>query len=287
MCGISGIVTTSKTSKDRLVLADGGFTSAKDVLSRMQKAIEHRGPDDQGTVLVDEVGLGHTRLAIIDLSASGHQPMCQDSTKNWITFNGEIYNYKNVRLLLEDQSWKSNSDTEVILAAYKKGGKDCLIHLRGRFALAIWDASSQELFLTRDRLGIKPVYWYAGDGFFLFASEIRALLASGLVPRRLDPVALCQYLTYQSVPAPRTLIKGIHALPPGSWLTFDRNGRINAQRYWDMLANASMDARQDSLSDARKKIGNLLRESIALHMVSDVPVGAFLSGGIDSSVVVA
>jgi asparagine synthase (glutamine-hydrolysing) len=155
------------------------------------------------------------------------------------------------------------------------------------FAFAIWDASEQMLFLARDRLGIKPLYYYAGNGFFLFASEVRALLASGLVPRHLDPVALWEYLGYQSVPAPRTLIQGIQALPPGSWLTVDSAGQMCEGRYWDLLEHASPEARSAPVAESRRRVGELLREAVALHLVSDVPLGAFLSGGIDSSAIVA
>jgi asparagine synthase (glutamine-hydrolysing) len=155
------------------------------------------------------------------------------------------------------------------------------------FAFAIWDASQQMLFLARDRLGIKPLYYYAGDGFFLFASEVRALLASGLVPRRLDPIALWEYLGYQSVPAPRTLIQDIHALPPGSWLTVDTAGKMSEGRYWDLLEHASPEAWNAPVTESRRRVGELLREAVAMHLVSDVPLGAFLSGGIDSSAIVA
>ena len=277
----------------RLPKADGGFVTVNRALDLSVDGISHRGPDDRDAITIkgghNEVGFGHTRLSIIDLSPAGHQPMKDQATSNWITYNGEVYNYNEVRDLLGEQSepWKSHSDTETILRSYNKWGRDCLTHLRGMFAFAIWDAAKHELFIARDRLGIKPVYYYSGEGFFIFASEIRALLATGLVPRKLDPIALSEYLTYQSVPAPRTLIKGVRALLPGNWLTVDINGRVTEKRYWDLLENASPDAKHDSLAEARKKVGQLLRESVDLHMVSDVPVGAFLSGGIDSSVIVA
>jgi asparagine synthase (glutamine-hydrolysing) len=215
--------------------------------------------------------------------------MCDAETGNWITCNGEVYNYRELRQVLSPSptAWTSRTDTEVVLRAYARWGKDCLDHLDGMFAFAIWDAQQQLLFLARDRLGIKPLYYYVGDGFFLFASEVRALLTSGLIPQRLDPVALWQYLTYQSIPAPRTLLDGIRALPPGSWLTVDPTGKICRGRYWDLLQHASPAARMATEPEGRHRVAALLRDSVASHLVSDVPLGAFLSGGIDSSAVVA
>jgi asparagine synthase (glutamine-hydrolysing) len=215
--------------------------------------------------------------------------MVDPITGNRIVYNGEVYNFRELRRQLgaDAEPWQSKSDTEVILRAYRKWGRDCLSRLRGMFAFSLWDAGRRELFLARDRLGIKPLYYYAGENVFLFASEVRALLASGLVPRRIDATALWQYLAYQSVPAPRTMIEGVRMLPPGSWLTVDRTGCLSEGRYWDLLENASREARQNSFEENRRRIGELLRESVALHLVSDVPVAAFLSGGIDSSAVVA
>lgn len=267
---------------------------ADEVLASMVERVRHRGPDDRGWVTLGikgngAVGLGHTRLAILDISPAGRQPMTDPQTANRITYNGEVYNYRELRKQLDGDgvTWRSNSDTEVILKAYAKWGKDCLEHLRGMFAFAVWDARLQELFLCRDRLGIKPLYYYKGDGFFLFASEVRALLATGLVPRALDAVALWEYLAYQAVPAPRTLIEGVRALSPGAWLSVGATGGLVEGRYWDPLEQASPEAPRATAAESRRKVGELLRESVALHLVSDVPVAAFLSGGIDSSAVVA
>ena len=233
--------------------------------------------------------MGHTRLAILDLSAAGHQPMRDARNGNWIAFNGEIYNFRELRERLDadPESWRSESDTEVILRAYERWGKDCLQHLRGMFAFALWDEARTELLIARDRLGIKPLYYFKGAGLFLFSSEVRALLASNLVPRKLDAVALWEYLGYQSVPAPRTLVEGVHALKPGCWMTVDAAGRVCEGSYWDLLENASHEAQTASASESRRRVRQLLEEAIALHLVSDVPVGAFLSGGIDSSAIVA
>ncbi len=287
MCGIAGILATPG------VLTGDGPAAVREALDRMVKRLGHRGPDDQGVAVLEGetagVAMGNTRLAILDPSPAGHQPMRDPATGDWITYNGEVYNYRELRgtLVPDPGGWRSQTDSEVVLRAYARWGSECLEHLRGMFAFAIWDARRRALFLARDRLGIKPLYYYAGDGFFLFASEVRALLASGLVPRRLDGVALWEYLAYQSVPAPRTLIEGVRALPPGSWLTVESPGTISQGWYWNLLEQASPAARAATAAESRRRIGELLREAVALHLVSDVPVGVFLSGGIDSSAVVA
>jgi asparagine synthase (glutamine-hydrolysing) len=290
MCGIAGILLTPELSRH----PEEARRMAGEALARMVREVQHRGPDDRGSVTLSvkgngAVGLGHTRLAILDTSASGHQPMTDPQTGNWITYNGETYNFRELRSQLGagGEAWRSNSDTEVILRAYAKWGKSCLEHLRGMFAFALWDAKSQELFLCRDRLGIKPLYYYQGDGFFLFASEVRALLSTGLVPRILDAVALWEYLAYQSVPAPRTLIKDVRALLPGNWLSINVAGNVTEGSYWDPLERASREAARATALQGKQRVGELLRESVALHLVSDVPVAAFLSGGIDSSAVAA
>jgi asparagine synthase (glutamine-hydrolysing) len=261
-------------------------------VASMLRHLRHRGPDDLGIDAFTGDGLpatvlGHTRLAIIDLSPAGHGPMRSADGTCSVTFNGELYNYRLLRRELDAWEWRSQSDTEVLLAAYARWGRTCVEHLRGMFAFGLWDARRQELWLVRDRLGIKPLYYYAGDGVFVFASEVRALLASGLVPRRLDPIGLGEYLAYQSVPAPRTLIQDVRMLPPGAWMVVDRAGRTTEGIYWDLLRDAEPGARTETLADSRRRVAQLLRESVELHQVSDVPVGAFLSGGIDSSAIVA
>jgi asparagine synthase (glutamine-hydrolysing) len=214
--------------------------------------------------------------------------MASSTGSSWVTFNGEIYNFRSLRRMLADSEWRSQSDTEVILNAYAAWGRECVERLRGMFAFALWDAHRRELFLARDRLGIKPLYYATlPGGVFAFASEVRALLASGRIPRCIDQAGVWEYLTYQSVPAPRTLVEGVRALPPGHWLVVDAAGRIEVRRYWDLLERAQSKRAPDA-SDAgsRARLGELLHESVALHLVSDVPVAAFLSGGIDSSAVV-
>jgi len=259
----------------------------------MVSSLFHRGPDDQGVSWIQgrncDLGLGHTRLSIIDLSTAGHQPMFDPSTGNCIVFNGEIYNYRDLRreLDLDPESWLSQTDTEVILNAYQKWGESCVEHLRGMFAFALWDAQQQKLFIARDRLGIKPLYYSADNGNVIFASEVRALLATDLVSRQVDLVALNEYLAYQSIPAPRTLIKSIRTLLPGTCLTINASGRIDQTQYWDLLQNYSPDARVADKAATVRRVGELLREATEQHLVSDVPVGVFLSGGIDSSAITA
>jgi asparagine synthase (glutamine-hydrolysing) len=293
MCGIAGLI---QHERDRAVLP---ASLAEATVARMLDNLRHRGPDGYGLELVASVQrreqeppatvvLGHTRLAILDLSPAGRQPMQSTDSQLRITFNGEIYNYKQLRYELGSQDWRSHSDTEVILRAYAKWGTDCVHHLRGMFAFALWDGQRNQLFLARDRLGMKPLYYVScAQGPFIFASEVRALLAAGLVPRSLDSVALSQYVLYQSVPAPRTLVADVATLPPGCSMIVTPSGAASPKRYWDLLDDARPASVDVDAVASRRAVGELLRESVALHLVSDVPVGAFLSGGIDSSAVVA
>jgi asparagine synthase (glutamine-hydrolysing) len=280
MCGIVGIVVTEPRQADSLSAVEG---------ARLR--IGHRGPDDHGLYASGDgrCVLAHTRLSILDLSPAGHQPMSTPDGRYWITFNGEIYNYRALRQELESsgESFTSHSDTEIILRLYARCGADSLRRLRGMFAFAIWDAQQQELFIARDRLGIKPLYYYAGDGKVIFASEVRAILGTNLVRRQIDPIALNEYLAYQSVPSPRTLINGIKAMPPGRWMLVDASGAIKEHKYWDQLQDASTEAQTTSEASILRRTNDLLREATELHLISDVPLGVFLSGGIDSSAVVA
>ncbi len=281
MCGIAGALDSA-----------GQIHCVHDDVARMVAALAHRGPDGSGLQVVSEaapvVALGHTRLAIIDLSEAGRQPMCLRTPDNTlhVTFNGEIYNHAEIRRELGPDDWHSHSDTEVILRAYARWGTDCLQHFRGMFAFALWDSRRQELFLARDRLGIKPLYYSStpAAGRFTFASEVRALLASGRVARRLDPDGLLGYLTYQSAPGGATLIENVRMLPAGAWMRVAADGSLIQQRYWDLFDTPTRTQTRDA---TREQTASLLRESIALHLVSDVPVGVFLSGGIDSSALVA
>lgn len=280
MCGIAGIFCPDREPTD-----------LEGRLLRMQGALRHRGPDDRGIYLSPDrkIGFVHTRLSILDLSPAGHQPMSTDDGRYWITFNGEIYNFRELRQELEQagESFASASDTEVILRLYAREGVGCLQRLRGMFALALWDVKEQKLLIARDRLGIKPLYYSTDNGNIIFASEVRALLATDLVSRQIDPIALNEYLAYQSIPAPRTLIKGIRTLPPGTYLTISASGQIDQVQYWDLLQSHSPEACIADKAATVRRVGELLREATEQHLVSDVPVGVFLSGGIDSSAITA
>lgn len=287
MCGIAGVIAFDADHSTSRRSGEAPLT-----LTRMIDRLTHRGPNDRGEEVVEggnyKIGLGQTRLSIIDLSAAGHQPMRDALTGNLIVFNGEIYNYRELRRSLETEfnDWDSATDTEVILKAYRKWGVHCVDHLRGMFAFAIWDAGKREVFIARDRLGIKPLYYYSDGESFLFASEVRAILATGLAPRRIDPVALNDYLAYQSIPSPRTLIEGVKSLLPGAWIKIDVRGVIKESEYWNLLQNASEEAVGKTQSAIYQRTGDLLREATELHLISDVPLGVFLSGGIDSSALV-
>ena len=278
MCGIAGFVTD--------VRGGGiGRRSAADVLERMCEAIRHRGPDDQGTVVLGTAALGMRRLSIIDLSG-GHQPMSGEDESVTIVFNGEIYNYLEVEPLLEARGhrFKSRSDTEVIVHAYEEFGPACLDLLRGMFAFAIWDDRKQTLFLARDRVGKKPLYYsLTSKGTLVFGSELKSLLRHPEVASEINLEALDAYFTLGYVPDPLTIFSGIHKLPPGHHLTFV-DGRITIQQYWDFEYEPNESYKeQDYLEELR----SLLDESVRLRLISDVPLGAFLSGGVDSSTVVA
>jgi asparagine synthase (glutamine-hydrolysing) len=267
MCSISGVL--------------GGV--ARDAVVRMNHAQQHRGPDDCGVVSCGDVHLANTRLTIIDTSSAGHQPMNDPETGNWITYNGETYNFKDLRRELDDDTWVSNTDTEVVLRAYGKWGIDAFRKLRGMFALAIWDDQKQTLVLARDPLGIKPLYYYADDDRFIFASELRALLASGVVPRKLSTAGVDSYLANGSIEEPLTVIEGVTQLLPGHCLQVNRQLELRDIEF--AIPNAkSFDGNRD---DAVARLRSELEESVRLHLVSDVPLGVFLSGGMDSSALVA
>jgi asparagine synthase (glutamine-hydrolysing) len=284
MCGIFGIIARNAQIPASL-------------LERATTSLAHRGPDDSGTVIVRdsapgpvEVGLGSRRLAILDLSPLGHQPMHDPETGNWIVYNGEIYNFRDVRQELERAGTKftSHSDTEVLLQAYARWGETCLTKFRGMFAFAIWDAARHCLFAARDPMGIKPFYYAESGAYFLFASEVRTILGTGLVPRRLDQAGLLNYLTFGSACDPLTLVEGICALPAGHSLTW-QSGTIRESRYWDLVDDAqSSDVTPASAEPhTASTLQPMLEEAVRLQLVSDVPVGVFLSGGIDSSALVS
>jgi asparagine synthase (glutamine-hydrolysing) len=283
MCGIFGIAARNTRIPEGL-------------LDRGTQSLAHRGPDDSGTIVVrdaeNEIGLGNRRLAIIDLSPLGHQPMQDPETGNWIVYNGEIYNFRQVRAELAAGGirFATQCDTEVLLKAYAHWGESCLTRLRGMFALAVWDARQHLLFLARDPMGIKPLYYTQTGNYFVFASEVRSLLGTGLLARRLHAAGLRNYLTFGSAYDPLTPVEGVQALPAGHWLHW-KDGTLRRSCYWDLLdspsSNGSAVLSAKNATDASARLQPLLEESVRMQLVSDVPVGLFLSGGVDSSALVS
>lgn len=275
MCGIAGVFEyEGRRAIDRSALAD------------MLSAIEHRGPDDQGVLLSGNLAMGMQRLSIIDL-AGGKQPISNEDGKVTIVFNGEIYNYRELqeKLRARGHTLRTSSDTEVIVHLYEDMGEDCVSELRGMFAFAIWDSDQQRLFVARDRLGIKPFYYREQRGSLIFGSEIKAILMHPDVETSLNAQGLGHYLSLKYVPAPETMFSDIRALQPGHVLTCDRTG-CKVRPYWTLSFAQGMENRASEEACA-EELESLLRESVRLHLVCDVPFGAFLSGGVDSSLVVA
>lgn len=279
MCGICGVWEYGAN--------DGRVEES--LIARMRDEMTHRGPDDFGELLFDNRrgGFGFRRLSIIDLSAAGHQPMhgCDDRT--WLVFNGEIYNHAQLRVGLEQRGHKysSRTDSETIIHLYEERGLDFVHDIEGDYAIALWDAKLERLVLVRDRVGVKPLYYYYKDGRFIFASEIKAILQHHAVTPDIDERGLYHYLTFLTTPAPTTLFKNIFKLPAGHLLTLGRDGQLNIKQYWDALPPEEQPARTSE--EHKTEILRLLRESIRKRMMSDVPFGVFLSGGVDSSANVA
>ena len=279
MCGIVGFLT----NRD--------FDWLRDELPKAISRLTHRGPDDSGLFLDQKsgVGLGHRRLSVIDLSTAGRQPMSSDDQSVYIVYNGEVYNFKEIREILEGRGhqFRTATDTEVILKAYIQWGIECLNRFVGMFALALWDSRKQRLFLARDRLGIKPIYYHFVPGAFLFGSELKALMALKGFPRHIDPDAIPLFLHYQYIPAPRTIFKDTYKLLPGHFLICD--GRdMSTHAYWRhpdrpaAVGDSGLNEEEELL-----QLDGLLTKAVSDRLISDVPLGALLSGGIDSSVVVA
>lgn len=269
MCGISGILSF-----------DGKYN--KENILKMNKMLSHRGPDDEGTYFDDFIGLGHRRLSIIDLSKAGHQPMSDESKRYWIIFNGEVYNYLEIReeLLEKGYAFHSNTDTEVILNSYIEWGVECLQKFNGMWAFAIWDKETKELFCARDRFGVKPFYYYHEDGYFVFASEIKAILEAEGVPREPNNIRILQYLgNYPLLENNSTFFKDIFQLPPSHYALI-KKGEVKIERYWDI------EKKNIEGVGAKEKFLELFKDSIKLRLRSDVPVGTCLSGGLDSSSIV-
>ena len=270
MCGICGKLEFDPLAKvpPRLIKA-------------MADAMVHRGPDDDGYYVKDQIGLGFRRLSIIDLSG-GHQPLSNEDESVWIVFNGEIYNYLELRafLLAKGHIFKTKSDTEVIVHLYEECGRDCVEKLRGMFGFAIWDSKRRTLFLARDRVGIKPLYYYLGGNFLSFGSEMKAILVDPAVRREVDPAMIDRFLTYCYTPGPQTLLRNFLKLEPGHWLTV-QDGKIQIQSYWDLDFQPA--DHHQSTKALQDQVVSILDEAVQLHMISDVPVGFLLSGGVDST----
>jgi asparagine synthase (glutamine-hydrolysing) len=282
MCGIFGIF--GRRSQE---VVDG--------VTRGTRALLHRGPDDEGVEILPLsvkpgycVGLGARRLAIQDLTPAGHMPMKDPDTGNWIIFNGEIYNFHVLRSELERLGHRfcSRGDTEVLLKAYGNWGEACVDRLAGMFAFAVWDARKGRLFLARDRLGVKPLYYHASPDLLVFGSEIRSLLASGLIPRPLSMDGLASYLAFGAVQDPFTIIEGVRSLPPGHTLTWEK-GRLETRQYWSMAEVAARAPQTRDAGEAALALRELIQRAVSQRLISDVPIGVFLSGGVDSSSIVS
>ena len=271
MCGIAGILNRKE------------FVQPEQI-KRMTDSMSHRGPDAEGFFVDRELAFGHRRLSIIDLSEAANQPFEDDTGRYVIVFNGEIYNYAEIKPSLSDYPFRTNGDTEVILAGYIKWGAGCLYRLRGMFTIVIWDKQERELFIARDRLGVKPLYYYHDENRFVFASEIRAILSIGNINRKIDHTALTEYFRYQSVGFPFSPVEGIRQIEAGTWMHI-KNGEIGLNKYWDPTVN-NYDFEFTDKKEVEQKVKELMLQSVKRRLVSDVPVGAFLSGGIDSSAVV-
>lgn len=278
MCGIAGFFDLNHAA---------ARTDAEQLVARQIATLHHRGPDAQATFTGPGIGLGHARLSIIDLSAAANQPMFDVTGKIGIVFNGEIYNFQKVREQLEGRGhvFSTNSDTEVIVEGYAEWGIGVVDHLRGMFAFALFDAKLDQLFLVRDRVGKKPLYYTVKDGVLVFASEIKGILAYPGIPRAPDYRAIHEYLTFQYVPSPMTAFVGIHKLPPAHLMIARRGQSPTTRRYYSFPHPSGVHHRP--IETLREELVDQLKEATRLRMISDVPVGAFLSGGVDSSSVVA
>jgi asparagine synthase (glutamine-hydrolysing) len=272
MCGIAGIYDLR------------GRPVAASEVRAMNDVIRHRGPDDGGEYVEQALGLANRRLSIIDLSPAGHQPMANEDGSLLLVYNGELYNFQELVPLLEARGHRfhSRTDTEVVLHSYEQWGPDCLTRFNGMFAFAIWDQRTRTLFLARDRFGIKPLYYAQADGRFLFASEVKSLLRAG-VPRRVSPEALVEYFTFQNLLSDLTLFDGVRLLPPGHTLTVSEDG-IKTERYWDLTFDPEDGVDEEEWSE---RIRGVFEEVVTRQLVSDVPVGSYLSGGMDSASIAA
>jgi len=273
MCGICGIFELQR--RDAI---------PEEVVRRMTDTIIHRGPDDEGIYVAPGIGLGFRRLSIIDI-AGGHQPISNEDGRIWVMLNGEIYNHSELRqdLLGRGHRFVTRSDTESIVHLYEEYGEDCFRRLRGMFAIAIWDSRQRKLLLARDRVGKKPIFYFADQSHVLFGSELKCLLAGNGIPRNLDVQALCDYFSYGYVPAPKTIYRGVRKVQPGHYLVASESG-CKETSYWD-LSFANVENRTEE--EWCEALRHALCEATRIRLMSDVPLGAFLSGGVDSSSIVA
>ena len=271
MCGICGVVSFQPSAHPD-----------QSTLLQMNAVLQHRGPDDEGYYQDNQVGLAVRRLSIIDLH-TGQQPISNESGDIWVVYNGEIYNYQEVRTVLEQRGhiFKTQTDTEIIVHAYEEYGDECVTHFNGMFAIALWDSRERRLFLVRDRLGIKPLYYWSGTDKLVFGSELKALILHPDVPRQIDLAALDLFLTLEYIPAPRTIYEGVYKLLPGHRLVLEK-GQLKVTQYWDVPYQPI----SQSEAECAEILSGLIKESVRLHLISDVPLGAFLSGGVDSSTIV-
>lgn len=278
MCGLCGIMR----------LGDASIDPTGELMDRMTDCLTHRGPNDRGTWCTPDIELGHRRLSVIDLSKAGRQPMSNEDGSVQIVYNGEMYNFRELEatfgLRARGHRFRSHTDTEVLIHLFEELGPEMAQHLNGMFALAIWDARSQTLHLARDPYGVKPLFYHTDGKFFRFASEIKALLTDSRVPRRISPQALHDYLTFNYVPGVQTAFQDIWEVPPGHWMTIHKSSGTTLKRFWEVsyVADPSID-----LPGAVRRAGELIDQAVERQLVADVPVGVMLSGGLDSSAIVA
>ncbi|KAA6351946.1 Asparagine synthetase (glutamine-hydrolyzing) 1 [termite gut metagenome] len=275
MCGISGIITSD-------------IQDIKEPLLLMSEAIAHRGPDSDGIYITESVGLAHRRLSIVDLSANANQPMYSYDKRFVLVYNGEIYNFLELKKELNDYPYQSQSDTEIIIAAFLKWGTDSFSKFNGMFAFGLWDTVEKIFYLVRDRNGIKPVYYAKNKNQFLFSSEVRSLLASRLIPKKLSKNGILEYFQYQTVHAPNTLIEGVSLLEAGHFLRVKMKPELQVENmiYSSFTDSFKKDVNRKSDKEIKHDIYHLLQRSVERRLIADVPIGAFLSGGIDSSILV-
>jgi asparagine synthase (glutamine-hydrolysing) len=274
MCGLTGIFEYQRSTE-----------ISRDLVHRMNETIVHRGPDDEGIFVGPGIGLGFRRLSIIDLSG-GHQPIANEDGSIWVMLNGEIYNYPELRneMLEKGHTLATRSDTETIVHLYEEYGEGCFARLRGMFAVVIWDSNQRKLLMARDRVGKKPLFYSADSKRFLFGSELKALLAGDNLSREMDPQALSDYFSFGYIPAPKTIYRSVRKVLPGHYITVSRDGAVRENSYWKLSFGETEDLSEDEWCD---RIRNELCEATRIRLMSDVPLGAFLSGCLDSSAVVA